>query len=74
MNKYKQFFMDFTHKKLGIKLSAGNLSGLSKEKNAKWQGNSHISTDTETPDPDVNDLQVPILGQKPKYPTCSDVL
>ena len=62
MNKYKQIFMDFTHKKLGEKLSAGNLSGWSKKKNAKWQRNSHLSTDNETPDPDVNDLQVPTLG------------
>ena len=65
--------MGFIHKKLGEKLSAGNLSGLSKKKNAKWQCNSHISTDTETPNPDANNLQVPILGQKPKYPICSDV-
>ena len=36
MNKHKQTFMDFTHKKLGEKLSAGNLSGLSNKKNAKW--------------------------------------
>ena len=72
MNKYKQIF-NFTRKKLGKKLSTGNLSGLSKKKNAKWQCNSHIATDTETPNPDVNDLQVPILGQKPKYPTCSYV-
>ena len=72
MNKYKQIF-NFTRKKLEKKLSTGNLSGLSKKKNAKWQCNSHISTDTETPNPNVNDLQVPILGQKPKYPTCSDV-
>ena len=65
--------MDFTHKKLGETLSAGSLSGLSKKKNAKWQRNSHISTDTETPNPDANNLQFPILGQKPEYPICSDV-
>ena len=73
MNKYKQIFMGFTHKKLGEKLSAGNLRGLSRKKNAKQQSNSHISTDTETPNPDANDLQVSVLGQKPKYPIYSDV-
>ena len=73
VNKYKQTFMDFTHKKIGEMLSAGNLSGLSNKKNAKWQRNSCISTDTETPDPDASDLQVPILGQIPKCPICSDV-
>ena len=62
VNKYKQTFMDFTHKKIREKLSAGNLSGLSNKKNTKKQRISHISTDTETPDPDANDLQVPILG------------
>ena len=62
VNKYKQTFMDFTHKKIGEKLSAGNLNGLSNKKNAKWQSNPHISADTEIPNPDVNDLQVPILG------------
>ena len=73
VNKYKQIFMDVKHQKLGENLSPGNLSGLSNKKNAKWQRNSHISTDTETPNPDANDLQVPILGQKPKYSICSDV-
>ena len=62
MNKYKRTFMDSTHKKIREKLSAGNLSGLSNENNVKWQRNSHNSTDTETPDPDANDLQVPVLS------------
>ena len=61
-NKYQQTFIDFIHKKVGEKLSAGNLSGLSNKKNAKWQRNLHVSTDTETSDPEANDLQVPILG------------
>lgn len=68
VNKYKQTFMDFTHKKLKEKLSAGNLSGLSNKKNAKLQLNPHISTDTETSNPDGNDLQDPVLDQIPKYP------
>ena len=58
LKKYQQTFIDFTHKKIGEKLSAENLSGLSNKKNAKWQGNSHVSTDTETSDPDANNLQV----------------
>ena len=62
MNKYKQTFMDSTHKKVREKLSAWNLSGLLNKKNGKWQRNSNNSTDTEIPDPDANDVQVPILG------------
>ena len=58
VKKYQQIFIDFTHKKLGEKLSAKSLSGLLNKKNTKWQRNSHISTDTETSDPDANDLQV----------------
>ena len=70
MNKHKQTIMDFTHKKLGEKLSAGNLRGLSNKKNAKWQRNLHILIDTETPNLDANNLKVPILCQKPKYTIC----
>ena len=32
VNKYKKTFMDFAHKKIGEKLSAGNLSSLLKKK------------------------------------------
>ena len=59
VNKFKQTFLDFTHGKIGEKLSAGNSSGLSNK-----QRNSDISTDTETINPDANVLQVSI---------CSDV-
>ena len=62
VNKYKKTFMNFTHKKIGEKLSVGNLNGLSKKKSDKWQRNSYISTDTEIPDPDASELQVSILG------------
>ena len=73
VNKNKQTFMDFTQKKLGEKLSTGDMSGLLNKKNAKWQHNLHILTDIETPNPDAKDLQDSILGQIPKYSISSDV-